>query len=135
MSASPLPHEPENPKSNKLKDHAGFVYLVSKGLARDQGMRRNLMCWFIMSAVVILFIGIVFLDEFLRERRLIFGFYWLTCAWLTLSSVLLAVFDILLQFAKGRATRRALTKTVLMEELERAQQKAAAQRERGKERS
>lgn len=102
-----------------LKEHAGFAYLVSRGLIRDQNMRRNVMCWFIMAAVIVLFVGAVFIDDYLRVRPMQFAVYWLFCAWLTLSAVMLAIFDILLQFAKGRATRKALTKGMLMAELER----------------
>ena len=111
-----------------LKDHAGFVYLVSKGLVRDQGMRRNAMMWLVMSAVVILFIGAVFIDAYLRQHPLIFAIYWLACAWLTMSAVLLALFDILLQYAKGRAFRQAMTKELLMKELERIERERAAAR-------
>lgn len=113
-----------------LKDHAGFIYLVSKGLIRDQRMRRNLMCWFIMAAVLVLFIGAVFIDGYLRERPMLFATYWLFCAWLTLSSVMLAMFDIMLQFVKGRVTRKALTKELLMAELERIKREHAAAKDK-----
>lgn len=121
-SPTPAAREPS------LKDHAGFVYLVSKGLVRDQKMRRNAMMYLVMSAVGMLFIGAVFLDGYLRERPMIFAIYWLVCAWLTLCAVLLAVFDILLQFAKGRAYRRAMTKELLMKELERIEREKVAGR-------
>jgi hypothetical protein len=123
------PEQPQPPPSSTLKERAGFIYLLSKGMVRDQTMRRNVMMWLVMSAVGVLFIGAVFLDGFLREHIILFALYWLACAWLTLCAVLLAIFDILVQFAKGRASRKALTKDVLMKELERLQRERAAGKE------
>jgi hypothetical protein len=44
-----------------------------------------------------------------------FVFYWGACAWLTLVSLLLAVFDLLMIRAKARAERRALRAQVFGE--------------------
>lgn len=92
-------------------------------------MRRNMMCWVIMAAVVMLFIGWAILHGFLIERPLLFAGYWFVCAWLTLVSVLLAVFDILIQFAKGRTSKKLLAREVLLDELERIEARRAGKKE------
>jgi len=57
-----------------------------------------------------LFCGTTFLQPLLspREHPGWFLFFWVTCAWLTLTAFLLALFDLLMVRAQDRAARRIL---------------------------
>ena len=86
-----------------------LVILLSKGILRDQRMRRFAMLWLMGSAVVMLFLGSWLLsDVWARAHPWLYFFYWAACGWLTLTGVLLALLDILLLRAAARATRRHL---------------------------
>ncbi len=85
-----------------------LILQVSKGLIRDARARRTLMFYGVLIAIVVLFIGAVLIDGWLRDRPWLFILYWAVCAWLTLLSVLLAMFDMLLVRAEARRERKRL---------------------------
>jgi hypothetical protein len=58
-------------------------------------------------ALVMLFLGSVFFRP-MREHPVFFLIYWGACAWITLLSMLLAVFDLIVVRAAGRRARREL---------------------------
>lgn len=64
----------------------------------------------ILLAMLFVFSGATFLQPILssREHPAWFLLFWLACAWLTMTALLLAVFDLLLMRAQSRAARRAL---------------------------
>ena len=63
-------------------------------------------------AVLMLIAGTTFLQDLLnpREHAVRFIFYWLTCAWFTLGTLLLALFDALMVRAQARAARKMMGK-------------------------
>ena len=70
--------------------------------------------FFVMfGALLMLFFGATFLDKWLREHPVIFAFYWLACAWATLTSVLLALYDLLAIRAGVRRAQRKLASEIL----------------------
>lgn len=71
------------------------------------------MFYAVLCALVLLFVGATFLDQWLRERPLLFLGFWAVCAWVTLLSVLLALFDMLLVRAAARAEKRRLARRYL----------------------
>lgn len=86
-----------------------LVLQLTKGIIRDQKARRIAMFYIMLAALVMLFIGSVFLsDRWAREHFWPFVGYWLVCVWLTLSGMLLAVLDVLIIRAATRAHRRKL---------------------------
>jgi len=90
------------------------VLLLTKGIIRDQKTRRNVMFYVMLAALVMLFAGTVFIpDAWAREHVWLFIFYWLACAWLTLTGLLLAAFDILLISAASRIRKRKLEEELL----------------------
>jgi protein-S-isoprenylcysteine O-methyltransferase Ste14 len=90
------------------------ILLLTKGIIRDQRMRRSMMFWIMLVALVMLFIGAWLLtDRWGREHPWLYLFYWLICSWLTLTGVLLAFLDILALRAAQRAARRVLEKQML----------------------
>ena len=72
----------------------------------------------LVVAVVMVIAGSTVLQEVLnhREHALRFIAYWLACAWFTVATVLLALFDALIVRAEGRAARRRLRDDVSSDE-------------------
>ena len=97
------------PNEKKLR-LISFVTHATRGLVRDQNTRRKAMFVTVLVAVVMLFCGSTFLAPMLdpHERPGWFIFYWLVCAWVTMTVVLLAIFDLLLVRVAERAAKRKL---------------------------
>ena len=90
------------------------ILLLTKGIIRDQRMRRSMMFWIMLVALVMLFLGSWLLTEkWAREHPWLYLIFWLICAWLTLTGVLLALLDILALRAAQRAARRVLEAQML----------------------
>jgi hypothetical protein len=87
-----------------------FIAHATRGVIRDQRSRRRMMSALIAVAVLMLIAGTTFLQETLnpREHAVRFILYWLTCAWFTITALLLALFDALMVRAQGRAARKQL---------------------------
>jgi len=64
----------------------------------------------IVLALLLLFAGSTFLQAPLNPREHPLGFllFWIICGWLTLTAVLLALFDALMVKLESRRERRAL---------------------------
>ena len=71
------------------------------------------MFFVMLGSLVMLFFGATFLDGWLREHPVLFVFYWLACAWGTLTAVLLALYDLLAIRAGVRRDRRRLAAEIL----------------------
>ncbi len=101
------------PNERKLRI-TSFATHAARGLLRDRQRRRQVMFWTVIVAVVMLFLGATFLapvlDPHLRPGWFIL--YWLACAWITVTAVLLALFDLLQVRLQGRAERRRLAEEV-----------------------
>lgn len=86
-----------------------ITVLLSKAIIRDPVLRRKCMFVLIGAAVLMLFLGSILLsDHWARKHPILYLCYWLGCAWLTVTGVLLALLDILVIRAAARATRRRL---------------------------
>lgn len=74
--------------------------------------------------LVVLAAGTSFLEEALRARPILFLLYWFGCAWLTLTVILLALYDLLAvrRFAK---TERGRLKRELLDEIDTNEEKKA----------
>lgn len=112
-----LPNEEPNEKKLRV---ASFAAQAARGLVRDRTMRRKTMFVVVLVALVMLFCGATFLAPVLdpQERPGWFIFYWAVCAWLTVTAVLLALFDLLLVRAEGRAERKGLAQKLAEREPE-----------------
>ena len=89
------------------------IILLCKGILRDTRMRRNVMMWLMLAAMVMLFLGeLCFSHEWARQHWLLYFGYWAFCAWVTLAAVLLAIFDILIIRATARAMRRRIEQDI-----------------------
>jgi len=87
-----------------------FIAHVTRGLIREQRARRTMMTVLLLVALLMLVAGSTFLQEFVNPRRHLGWFiaFWLACAWITITALLLAVFDLLIVRAQGRAAQKAL---------------------------
>jgi hypothetical protein len=90
-----------------------LIIQITKGVLRDQTMRRNTMFFVVLAAVLMLFGGSTFLSEFLISRPTYFIFYWGICAWLTVLSLLLAIYDLLVVRAQARSMKKRLQTELL----------------------
>lgn len=104
-----------DPSSNeKQLEATSFVIHATRGVVRDQSTRRKMMMWLLAAAVALLLCGITFfrpaLDPHSHPWRVI-GF-WLVCVWLTLTALLLAVFDLLTVRSNARRAERALRESL-----------------------
>ena len=103
------PPSTPSPDEKKLR-FVSFAIHATRGLLRDQNARRKTMLWLVAAAVLMLFSGATFLAPWLDPhlRPVWFILYWLACAWLTVTTVLLAVLDLLQVGVRARAEKRAL---------------------------
>jgi hypothetical protein len=98
--------EPEKKQLSILS----FVVHATRGVIRDQNTRRKTMFVVLVVALVLLFSGSTFLRPLLspREHPVWFMFYWLVCAWLTMTAMLLALLDLLVVRARTRNAGKVL---------------------------
>jgi RsiW-degrading membrane proteinase PrsW (M82 family) len=92
-----------------------FIIQFTRGVIRDQRMRRTAMFYVTLASVLMLFFGATFLDRALREHPVWFILWWFACTWLMLTSVLLALFDMLVVRAQTRRARQELARKILGE--------------------
>jgi len=93
---------------------ASFVIQAVRGVIRDQNRRRTTMFILLLVALALLFSGSTFFESALnpRERPVWFILFWVACAWLTLTAMLLAIFDLLvvkLEAKTGRMLREKVS--------------------------
>jgi hypothetical protein len=88
-----------------------FAIHSARGVIRDQSTRRRVMFITLVIAMLMLFSGTTFLQPLLspREHPGWFLLFWLACAWLTLTALLLALFDLLMLRAQDRTARKILS--------------------------
>ena len=105
------PPSPPPPNEKKLR-FVSFAIHATRGLLRDQNTRRRTMFWIVIAAVLLLFCGATFLAPWLdpHVRPVWFVLYWLACAWLTVTVVLLSLLDLLQVRRQARAEKRALAR-------------------------
>ena len=87
-----------------------FVIHATRGVVRDQVVRRKTMFALLVVALLLLFSGSTFLQGVINPRAHPFWFvlFWLVCAWLTITAMLLAIFDLLIVRLAGRRAKRQL---------------------------
>jgi len=98
----------ETPPKEKPLQALPFTTHATRGVIRDRKMRRKAMFALLVVALLMVIAGSTFLQEPLNPRGHFgrFATFWLVCAWLTATSLLLALFDVLIVRAEGRAARR-----------------------------
>ena len=96
--------------SNKHFRVVPFSVQATRGLLRDQKARRKAIGISLVVAVAMLTAGWTFLRSSLdaHEHPWRFVLFWFACAWVTILVLLLALFDLLLVRAQGRAEEKAI---------------------------
>jgi biotin transporter BioY len=99
----------ERPPEKRLQV-APFTVHATRGLLRDPKMRRKTMAILLIVALVMMVLGFFGLAHWLepREHPARFILFWFVCAWVTLTTLLLALLDLLLVRAEARRARQAL---------------------------
>ncbi len=112
------PTRPGLKKSRLRGGPLGWILLYTRGLITDQHLRRLTMFYVVLAAMLMVFIGVMFLENWMQPREHFFRFaiYWLACGWLTILAALLAVYDLLLLRVQHRLVRRQLRQRILGEE-------------------
>jgi drug/metabolite transporter (DMT)-like permease len=85
-----------------------LLLAVTRGLILDTAMRRRAMGGCVLAACAMTFAGSSFLARFLADNLRVFILFWLVCGWLTVTAVLLAIYDLLLLRARARIERKKL---------------------------
>ena len=99
----------QTPRDEEKFSTVTFAPQVARGLIRNQGTRRKVMGVALVITITLVVLGSTVLRDPLNPREHVgfFILFWLACAWLTLTVILLAVFDVLMVRAEARATRKA----------------------------
>src|SRR5438270_5760896 len=97
-------------REEKRLQHGSFVIHVTRGVVRDQRTRRLVMVIILVAAILLIVSGATVLQGPLNphERPGWFIFFWLVCAWLTVTAILIAVFDLLILTSAGRKAERTM---------------------------
>ena len=98
---------------NQNRNAVGLIVSITKGILYDRSVRRQAMFRIILAAVAMLFLGATLLSGWLMDRPVVFILYWLACAWLTITAVLLALYDILRVRVEARKERDRLESELL----------------------
>jgi hypothetical protein len=104
--------EMQPPPKNKSFWMLPFVVHATRGIIRDQNTRRWTMFGTVLVALLFLFAGSTLLQSILRAHPVWFVVFWFFVAWLTLTAILLALFDLLIVRAQARATKKTLRRSV-----------------------
>ena len=100
----------ENSPQEKELRAASFVVHATRGLIREQRVRRKAMAILLGLAVLMLLAGFTVLQSFMnpREHPWFVISFWIACVWLTFTAALLAIFDLLIIRLEARRAQRAL---------------------------
>jgi hypothetical protein len=98
------------PEPEKHLSILSFAAHAARGLVRDQNTRRKAMFSLLVIALVLLFAGSTFLQSLLNPHQhpVWFMLFWFVCGWITLTAMLLAVFDLLRVRLDARRAARML---------------------------
>ena len=117
------PHELPSPPPAESRVPAGpfrWLVLYTRGLILNQHLRGVTMFYTVIAAMLMMFAGPLFVFDWRKEpwheHPWSFIVYWLVCAWLTILSALLAVYDMLLLRVRRRRLQRELEKQMLAAE-------------------
>ncbi len=82
--------------NEKDLQYASFVVHATRGVIRGQSVRRKTMFALLVVAMLLLFSGLTFLAPMLNPRAHLVAAlaFWIACVWLTVTALLLALFDL-----------------------------------------
>jgi uncharacterized membrane protein (DUF485 family) len=89
-----------------------YLIQVTRGIIRDGSTRRMAMFVLVIIAMLMVFVGAVFLNSWLLATPVLFIAYWIVCGWLTFTAVLLAIYDLIAVRVRLNRERRGLKQEV-----------------------
>jgi len=100
----------EEPPEEKRLETASFIIHATRGVIRDQRIRRKGMVILLALAVLMLVAGFTVFQSAMnpREHPWFVILFWIVCVWLTFTAMLLAIFDLLMVRLEARRAARAL---------------------------
>ncbi len=98
----------------KPLQHASFAVHATRGIIRDQRTRRRVMIVVLTAALILMICGATLLKQALdpHEHTAWFLLFWLVCAWLTITAITLAIFDLLMVTSNARKAQRELRQDI-----------------------
>jgi len=107
-----------NPEPEKRLRTGSFSAHAARGIIRDPAARRKVMFALLFAAVLLVVAGSTFLQDFLhaREHPMRFIVFWVACAWVMITALLLALLDLLTTRARARTAERMLREQLLRED-------------------
>lgn|SRR5471032_2742662 len=93
-----------------------WIRRLARFLVIHQAARRSTMFYLLVTALGFVLVGGILVPSWLRARPMVFIFFWLTCASLTLIALVLACFDLILVRVASRVAQRALRAQYRIEE-------------------
>lgn len=81
---------------------------ITIGIIRDRETRRWAMFILVIAALAMTLLGGTLMAEWIAQSLMRFLLFWAICGWLTLTVMLLAIFDILAVRVEARRERKAL---------------------------
>jgi hypothetical protein len=102
-----------NSSPGKAQGATSIIAHATRGIIRDRVIRRKTMFLVLVAALIQLFCGATFLQATLNphKRPVLFVLFWIVCAWLTLTAMLLAIFDLLAVGLEARKAQREARQT------------------------
>ena len=99
----------DSPEGKPLQT-TSFAAHATRGILRDQKTRRRVMVVVLTAAMMLMISGVTFLRGALDPREHPFWFisFWLVCAWLTITAILLSILDLLMLTRNARDAQRQL---------------------------
>lgn len=103
----------DSPDQKQLQA-TSFVVHATRGVIRDQKIRRKAMAFLLAIAVLLLISGLTILQPMLNphEHPWLVLLFWIVCVWLTFTATLLALFDLLAVRSQAKRAERALGETL-----------------------
>src|SRR4029077_4090708 len=100
----------ENSPETKPLRTVSFVVHATRGAIRNQTTRSKTLCTALVIALVLFYSASPFFASILnpQEHPIRFILFWFICAWLTLTTILLAIFDLLMVRLEARKAQRGL---------------------------
>ena len=85
-----------------------MIVMIFRIILRTRRLRRNLMFGLTLAMMIFVFLGAYPMAAFLSDRPWLFIFYWLFCGFLVITSIFLAIYDMLCAFTgESGAIRQA----------------------------
>ena len=111
----------------KLKLYIKLAFAMALLILRTRELRRKLMFFVSIAAMLSVFVGCVLIDGFLLENPWLFIIYWFVSGTLVLSMILLALYDMLRVKSDQKMSERAELLGLLAEIEKAAAEEAAAE--------